>query len=337
MNLPTTTKSWVYQREIGLEEPLSDCLQLTERPIPPLQNSQVLIRVDAAPVNPSDEMYLRRQYGVLPKVGDVPGFEGCGTVIAAKGGPYAWWLNGRRVSFGGQDGNGTWSQYVTMGLYECIPISKSLPIEAAATLIVNPMTALGMFARIKKYRAKAFVMNAAGSAVGRYMLALADRQGVEFIGIVRRQETADDLRRAGAKHVLVSIEPNFMEHFDSICDKLSPTVFLDAVAGHDSADLFKTMPDQSVSIVYGQLSQEALAEGRVAYDPDDLVFRKKRIEGYWLTDELHSAITPLSRAAKISKFFKSGVFKVPPVQRCSLETLLETIQSGRGKALYVRE
>ena len=337
MQIPKSTKAWTCKAGGDPRGPLSNLVELVERPLPRPQWGEVLIRMEAAPFNPSDEMYLRGEYGFHARPGDVPGFEGCGTVIAARGGPYAWWLRGKRVAFGGQDGNGTWSEYRVTGLYDCIPISKSLPITAAGTFIINPMTALGLMAMVKRHRARAFSMNAAGSALGTYILALSQQAGISFIGLVRRPESAEKLIHAGAKYVLVTTESSFDDRYEELCKQLGATVLLDAVAGNETAKLMNAMPDESLAIVYGQLSQEKKSEARVSFDPDGLVFRKQQVRGYWLTDELHGTIIPLHRARQISKHYKKDLFRIPELAQCSLSSLIDAAQSNNGKTIFVNE
>lgn len=317
------------------DSPLCEFLELQERELPPISMGSALVRIDGAPVNPSDTMFIRGQYGVKPRKGDIPGFEGCGTVLAANAGPYGWWLKGRRVSFGGQDGNGSWTQYAVVPVFACIPVSKSLPVDVAATLIVNPMTAIGLLERARKHGTKAVVLNAAGSALARHVVAIARRSGIQVIALVRRRESADELRALGGCEVLVTTDKGHLEQFRKLCLQHDARVLLDAVAGDETALLLNAMPDRSLAIVYGQLSQESLdvrqAVPRVSIDSDGLVFRKQQTEGYWLTHELHGfkgVFTPLWRARRIASFYQQSILEMGPVTATSLEDLVPTVDQG---------
>jgi len=335
MYLPKTTHAWVHKGTPCFDKPFGELLELKERPLPRLTPGSALIEVEGAPVNPSDMMFIRGQYGMKPQAGDIPGFEGCGTVLAANAGPYGWWLKGQRVSFGAQDGNGAWTRYAVVSIFSCIPVSRSLPVETAATLIVNPMTAIGLIAKARKHGTKAIVVNAAGSALGRYLFAIARWSGIEFIGLVRHAESANALREMGAKHILVTSEGDFIERFQNLSQQLDARVLLDAVAGDETALLMNAMPDRTLAIVYGQLSQGggdgARSVRRVALDSDGLVFRKQRIEGYWLTHELHGfngVFTPLLRARQISKLYQKGILATGPIAATSLKDLIPTMDQG---------
>lgn len=347
MKFPQSTRALVYhglawdaaQAAAGSRTgACSQLLRMEERPLGKLGPGMALVRVEAAPVNPSDLLYLQGQYGVRPKAGDVPGFEGCGTVLAANAGPYGWWLTGKRVSFGSQDGNGSWAEYCVVSVFSCIPVSRQLATQSAATLIVNPMTALGLIERVKRERSRAFVVNAAGSALGKYLLDLAKYHKLKFIGVVRREETKRDLLQAGAAEVLNTRCHDFIDRFRRICQQMRPRVLLDAVAGHETAKLMNCMPERSLAIVYGKLDDESVDReskvSSVAVDADGLVFRKQRIEGYWLTHELHGlrgAITPLLRARKIGQLHRRGVLRGGDFEESTLEDLAAKIEERVSK------
>ena len=347
MKLPTTTLAWTHTGVTGRDAKLADLLRLEEKKLPKLGLGMALIQVEGSPVNPSDVMYIRGLYGMQPKVGEVPGFEGCGTVLAANAGPYGWWLKGRRVSFGSQEGHGAWTQFAVVPVFSAIPIRKDLPVPCAATLIVNPMTAIGLIARAKRHKTGAVVVNAAGSTLGRYLLALAKYEGLRFIGIVRREESVNELLQMGADHVLVASDDDFMDRFASTCRDLDARVLMDAVAGEQTAQLIHAMPDRTLAIVYGTLSEEQTESQpkvvRATFDADGLVFRRQQVEGYWLTHELHGfngVFTPLIRARMISKMYKKGLFSLGGFKPTALEDLLVSMQraeSNGGKVLFLRD
>ena len=104
-----------------------DSLKVEQRSVPALKRGQVLVRIEAAPCNPSDLLLLQGKYGSLKTLPTVPGWEGAGTVVASGGGPLAWWLMGKRVACGQQeDRDGTWAQYVVANAAECIPLKRQL-------------------------------------------------------------------------------------------------------------------------------------------------------------------------------------------------------------------
>ena len=97
----------------------------------------------AAPVNPSDLVYLLGKYGLAPNNGAFVGFEGCGIVVEANAGLYGAWLKGKRVALSAQPGcDGVWAEYAITKANFCLPVRKELSDEQAATIIVNPCLSL---------------------------------------------------------------------------------------------------------------------------------------------------------------------------------------------------
>ena len=120
-------------------------LTVEKRPTPQPRHGQVLVRIEAAPCNPSDLLLLQGKYGTLKTLPTVPGWEGAGTVVANGGGWLGRWLIGRRVACALRDDrSGTWAEYFVASIDDCVPLKRRLPIEQAATFIINPMTAMAL-------------------------------------------------------------------------------------------------------------------------------------------------------------------------------------------------
>ena len=127
-----------YREQI--EEAISR-LRVETRSVPRPRRGQVLVRVEAAPSNPSDLLLLSGQYGVRKTLPAVPGWEGAGTVVQSGGGFMGNRLVGRRVAFGSQaDRDGTWAQFALADTNMCIPLRAAVDIEQGASLIINPLT-----------------------------------------------------------------------------------------------------------------------------------------------------------------------------------------------------
>src|SRR5688572_27632610 len=150
-------------------------LKIAELPVPRLRPGQVLVRIEAAPCNPSDLLLLQGKYGALKKLPTVPGWEGAGCVVASGGGWLAGWLQGKRVACGLQgDRAGTWAEYFVAKAGECIPLKSKLTLEQAESLIINPFTAVGLLETARKGGHRAAVHTAGASQLGRMLQAMAD-------------------------------------------------------------------------------------------------------------------------------------------------------------------
>lgn len=256
-----------------------ESLQVVEKPLPKLTARQVLVKVAAAPINPSDLMFVRGMYGVKKPLPAVPGFEGCGTVVAA-GGVAGQLMVGRRVAcLASAQGDGTWAEYVAVSLAQCLPLRSHISDEQGASLFVNPFTAWSLMERAVREKHAAVAQTAASGALGRMMLRLAQLKKLPMVHIVRKAESEELLRKLGAQHVINSSEPEFEERLRLLFHELKVTLAFDAVAGRLTGQVLHAMPPGGTVVVYGGLSEQ---ECRVA--PGDLIFENKKVEGFWLAE-----------------------------------------------------
>lgn len=273
---------------------LTPFLELRQVTLPPLAAGQVSIRVTAAPVNPSDLFFVQGSYGQPRVQGQAAGFEGTGTVIAGNG-AQAERLIGRRVSFLGT-GTGAWAQHAISDAALCIPLRDDVLDADGAAMIVNPLTAVALIDRVRQAGGQSFVVNAAGSQLGRLMLGLARDEGLQAIAVIRRPDDADALRDLGAAEVLVTSAADFAARTAQVIKALKPRVLLDAVGDQATADLFFAMPVGARWVSYGKMSDEAPSLTQMG----QFIFMDKHIEGFWLSRWLPSA-PPERRAAVIAQ------------------------------------
>lgn len=162
----------------------------------------MLIKVEASTINPADRLKLAGVYFTEP-LPAVLGLEGTGRVVKAEGENLQGWV-GKRVSFF-QSGAGTWGEYSIAVPSFAIPIDEDIPIESAASGLVNPLTVIGMTDIYQKFPdGKGIIHTAAASALGRMLNKRCKRLGIPLLNIVRRQEQADLLKAEGAEHVIVT-------------------------------------------------------------------------------------------------------------------------------------
>lgn len=274
-SLPQTMRALTLTAYDGRPE----SLQVTQRPLPKLTASQVLVKVAAAPINPSDLMFVRGLYGVKKPLPAVPGFEGSGTVVAA-GSVAGQLLVGRRVACAVTgEGDGTWAEYVAVPLLGCLPLRGRISDEQGASHFVNPFTAWALMDMAEKGKHPAVAQTAASSALGRMMLKLSQRKKLPMVHIVRKAENEELLRKLGAQHVINSSEPEFEERLRLLFTELNVTLAFDAVAGRMTGQVLHAMPPGGTVVVYGALSEQ---ECRIA--PGDLIFERKKVEGFWLAE-----------------------------------------------------
>jgi NADPH:quinone reductase-like Zn-dependent oxidoreductase len=289
----------------------SQRVTLTEKLLPKLRKGQVLVKMLAAPVNPSDLVYLLGKYGLVPNDGAFVGFEGCGIVVDANAGIYGAWLKGKRVALSAQPGSdGVWAEYAITRANFCLPVRKALSDEQAATIIVNPCTSVCLVERAIELGAKAIVINAAASQVGKGVIRYAKLKGIKTIATVRSEGNVAILKALGADSVILTSQEGFADTLKQSAKALHASVLLDAVAAEDTPMLLKAMPNSSTAIIYGRLTETFDPLGGL-FSVADVIFRDIRIEGFWLAKYIAdvSPLKVLALSSKVQKLFAQGIFK----------------------------
>lgn len=303
---------------------LGELVALRRIPQPRPGPAQVLVKVALSPVNPSDLLYIAGTYG-QPRVRGTPaGFEGTGVVVDTGDGQ-ASALRGRRVSFLAS-ASGAWADYALTDAASCVAVADALRDEDAAALLVNPLTAIAMIDIAADAGTNAVVLTAAGSQLGRMLVALARERDIAPIAIVRKPDAAAQLQDLGAAEVLVCSAPNFAEGLASALRANKPRILLDAVGDQLAADIFRAMPSHSRWISYGILS----SAGPCMPDMRPFVFQGKHIEGFWLSRWLGAA-GPVARARatqEVQRRFLDGTWRTQIAGRVPLADALRSLPAA---------
>ena len=224
----------------------------SERPIP--GDDEVLIQIEATPINPSDLGLLIGPGDINTLkaedskiIMDVPkaimgamkprlnkpmpvGNEGSGVVIEA--GANAQELMGKVVSV---VGGGMYSQYRCLPAASCMVMNEGTEPRDCASSFVNPLTALGMVETMKMEGHTALVHTAAASNLGQMLVKICKDDGVQLVNIVRKQEHVDLLKSFGAQFVCNSSDDGFMEQLTSAITETKATLAFDATGGGELA------------------------------------------------------------------------------------------------------
>jgi len=305
-------------------------------PVPSPGPGEVLVKMFASPINPSDLMFLKGDYGLQKEFPVVPGFEGSGTVVEAGKGflPKLW--KGRNVACAASPKyNGCWAEYMLTDANLCIPISKKVPFKQASMMFVNPMTALAFFDVYRKMpnsskKRRAIINTAAASALGKMVIKLGKMYGIPVVSIVRRDEQVKLLQSEGAENILNSSNPDFDEQLKEVAHRLNATVAFDAIGGQMTRQILDAVPDESKIFVYGRLSPD-----ECPILPGELVFNGKQILGFWLMDYLKdkSFIQNVKTTRKIqsllTKELSSHIQAEFPAEK--ITEALETYQNNMSK------
>ncbi|MFN6543374.1 zinc-binding dehydrogenase [Mycolicibacterium nivoides] len=256
-------------------------LSLHEVEVPTPAADEVVVRVEASPVNPSDLGLL------IPSVADMSaatvtgtperpvvtaplrdgalaglsarigaslpvGNEGAGTVVAAGSSPAAQALLGKTV---GIAGGAMYSQYRVVNAAACLVLPDGATAKEGASSFVNPLTALGMLETMRREGHSALVHTAAASNLGQMLVKACLADGVPLVNIVRKAEQEEILRGLGAVHVCNSASPSFEADLVEALKATSATLAFDATGGGTLASQILNGMEQAASATAAQYSR----------------------------------------------------------------------------------
>ena len=254
-------------------------LIVKEIPIPHPGPNQVLVKLFAAPINPSDLAMLTGTYANAKHPPCYPGYEGSGLVVENGGSLMGWRLKGKKVALNGNEStNGTWSEYIAVDTNNCIEIDANTSYEAGCSCFVNPLTAIAMMDLCKMENYKSVINSAAASSLGRMIQRTFKANGIQVINIVRKKEQEEILMKEGAEYILNQNDEAFETKLKDLSQHLNTQCFFDAVSGDLTAKVLKNMPNGSTAYVYGSLEND-----NFLVNPGDIIFKRKKIKGFWLS------------------------------------------------------
>ncbi|AVT76977.1 NADH oxidase [Rhodopseudomonas palustris] len=224
--------------------------------IPEPGPDEVVVRVEATPINPSDlgllfgaaDMSTAKASGtadapvITAKVPEAAmkamaarldesmpvGNEGAGTVIKAGRSDAAQALLGKTVAM---IGGAMYAQYRLIKAADCLKLTDGTTAAEGASCFVNPLTALGMTETMKREGHKALVHTAAASNLGQMLNRICLKDGIDLVNIVRSEAQAKLLRDIGAKYVVDSTAPTFLDDLTDALVKTGATIAFDAIGG----------------------------------------------------------------------------------------------------------
>ncbi len=302
-------------------------------PVPELAKGEVLVKISAAPINPSDLSRIKNSNRRDDTTSFVPGIEGSGTVVAAGAGLLPrLWLGKRVVCSSINDRSGTWAEYMVTKAERCFPLRNYISDYQGAMLLVNPMTAIAFFDIIRRGNHKAIVNTAAAGSLGKMIELLGRKFGISVVNIVRNKSQVDILHAIGAKYVLDSSNENFREDFHSLCLQLNSTLVFDAIAGRQTQQFLDVIPNGGSVIIYGNLSDE-----KQELNLTPLVMGNKKLSGFFLANWINEngLIKTIRSLIRVQQLFKrelkieiQGRFPLEKVQQ-AVDTYLNNMSAGK--------
>lgn len=250
-------------------------LELKEQETPKPTADQVLVRIEATPINPSDlgvmfgftdmsaasstdnaltapvseqgMRIMKARVGQALPVGN----EGAGTVVATGDSEAAKSLDGKLVAIAN---GGMYSQYSCVDASACLALLEGNSAKDGASSFVNPMTVLGMIETMRMEGHSALVHTAAASNLGQMLNRICQADGIELVNIVRKEEQVTLLKGMGAKYVVNSSADSFMSELTDAIHATGATLGFDATGGGKLASDILTCMESAAARTPGAYS-----------------------------------------------------------------------------------
>ena len=231
-------------------------LTLVDKPLPEPRDDQVVVKVLATPINPSDlglligaadanTLKAATRHGTPLTTADVPangmramagragqkmvvGNEGCGTVVKVGASPAAQALMGKTVAVLGGE---MYATYRCLSVTQCMLLPDGTNPKDGASCFVNPLTSLAMTETMRMEGHTAIVHTTAASNLGQMLVKICAKDGIPLVNIVRSYEQANLLRGIGSKFVCASSAPTFMDDLTAALTETGATIAFDAIGG----------------------------------------------------------------------------------------------------------
>ena len=326
MTLPETFKIVYPAKEKG------GIARIEEVPLVLPGVNQVLVKIEFAPLNPSD-LITMGDHGYFFDRNPYPcGHEGSGTVVAVGQNLKNPFKVGDRVHVAEL---GTYGQYVLAETEYISPILGDLSFEEAASHYINPATVYMFGQKLDEGKHKAAIHTVGASAIGRMMIRYFKEKGVKLINIVRREELVEEVKKEGADYVLNSSAPDFDKTLKELAEKENATISFDAIGNEFTNRVLSAQPNGSICYVYGVL--EGLELQKISIME---LFKGKSVSALLIfpyVDELKKKGVLTQYFNDVHKHlptaFKSNILKVFPVSE--LKEALEYFNAhpSQGKVL----
>ena len=249
----------------------SDVLRLVELPDPPLRSNDVRVRLTLAAIHNHDLWMVRGSYGQRPPLPALSGSEAVGVVNEVGSGVTSVRV-GQRVAALGVP---VWSDTFVLADKACVPVPDSLDDAAACQLVAMPLSAM-MLLEDAKGQSGWLAQNAANGAVGKALAEMAPSYGVSVLNVVRRAAAVDELRAAGIGNAVATDTQGFRERARAVTGGAPIVRAIDSVGGDDSRRLMSVLADGGTLVTFGSMAQKP-----IQLDPGELIFKGKKVEGFW--------------------------------------------------------
>lgn len=212
-----------------------DELKIEHKDIETPKENEVLVRMLARPINPSDLIPVRGSYSHRISLPNIPGYEGVG-IIEDVGSSVSSNFIGQKVL--PLRGEGTWQDFVKTSAEFAVPIPDSIGDFTAAQMYINPITAWVVCTEILKLKLNdVLLVNACGSSIGNIFTQLSKILGFRLIAVTRNNKYTKDLLQLGASYVIDTSKEPLYQTVMSLTDGVGADAAIDSIGGEDGNNL----------------------------------------------------------------------------------------------------
>lgn len=294
---------------------------------------EVVIALEASPINPSDLMMIAGGYGYRPRLPAVMGTEGVGRVVAVGAGV-------KHVKEGDRAlvpfMHPAWAERIKTDASWLRPLPPG-DVNQFAMMGVNPPTAYLLLTDIVRLpRGSWVIQNAANSGVGRATVAIAKSLGLRTVNVVRRDEVVAEMTALGGDVVLVD-GPDLAKRVAAQTGNASIALALDGVGDTSPMNLMNCVSESGVLVSYAVMSRKPMV-----VQPGSLIYKKQTIRGFWLVYWYQSAKPDEITAMfdHLAPLIAAGTISTPVAATYGFdqagEALAKAARSG-GKVLFTPE
>jgi mitochondrial enoyl-[acyl-carrier protein] reductase / trans-2-enoyl-CoA reductase len=266
----STHKKLSYSR-FGSPEEVLECIP-GELPTP--RKGEALIRMCFANINPSDLGMIGGSYGKLLNLPAIAGREGVGTIVEIPESTSTLAV-GDLVRI--PEGTGAWQSHCIVPCEDLLKIPDGISPEQAATLFINPPTALMLLESFVDLKPGDWIIqNAANSSVGTWVIQLAKAKGLKTINVVRRASLEGELKAFGAD-VVIEDNNDYPKAIKDLTGGAKPRLALNSVGGESVIRQVKCLDDGGVCVTFG-----GMVGDQVRFPTRFLIFNDVKLCGFWM-------------------------------------------------------
>jgi NADPH:quinone reductase-like Zn-dependent oxidoreductase len=292
---------------------------------------EVVIALEASPINMSDLLMISGRYGYRPPLPCVVGTEGVGRVVAVGSGVTHLKAGDRTLI---PYPSAAWAERIRADARILRPLGAG-DVNQLAMLGINPATAYLLLTEYVKLSPGAWVIhNSANSGVGRALIGIAKSLGLKTVNVVRRDDVVAEIKAIGGDVVLVD-GPDLAKRVAAETGEAAIALAVDGVADISTTGLLGCLADKGVHVFYSAISGKPLVA-----PAQPLIFRDISIRGFWLANWFKTA-TPdriTEMYDRLTPLVASGAISSPIAGTYSFGQIAEAVavaSKRRGKALFI--